>query len=216
MEKFFAKHKNYWGDKALLLSSGAGFLFFFLSLVANKLATVYANEQASGSVRDIILNNVPVFNVDFIVNEGALIFLIFILLFLALEPKRIAFTLKAAAIFILIRSLFIMLTHLGPFPEHSFIEKGSLMSSFNLGSDFFFSGHAGLPFLMALVFWEDKIARYVSLFASFVFGAAVLLGHLHYSIDVFSAFFITYSIFRLAAKLFSKDYKLSREADNFL
>ena len=55
------------------------------------------------------------------------------------------------------------------------------------------------------------MARTISLVASLVFGTAVLLGHLHYSIDVFSAFFITYAIFHLAIWLFPKDYGLSRE-----
>jgi len=47
--------------------------------------------------------------------------------------------------------------------------------------------------------------------ASLIFGAAVLFGHLHYSIDVFAAFFITYAIFHIAQKFFPKDYKLLHE-----
>ncbi|MCL5009147.1 MAG: hypothetical protein M1400_02270, partial [Patescibacteria group bacterium] len=54
----------------------------------------------------------------------------------------------------------------------------------------------------------DRLLRYVFLAASVVFGAAVLLGHLHYSIDVFSAFFITYGIYRIAVKIFPADSKL--------
>ena len=37
------------------------------------------------------------------------------------------------------------------------------------------------------------------------FGAVVLVGHLHYSIDVFAAFFITYGIHDLAKFLFSQE-----------
>jgi prolipoprotein diacylglyceryltransferase len=49
--------------------------------------------------------------------------------------------------------------------------------------------------------------RTLFLAASVVFGVIVLLSHLHYSIDVFSAFFITYSIYHIAIKLFRKDYE---------
>jgi hypothetical protein len=121
----------------------------------------------------------------------------------------IPFALKSAALFILIRSAFITLTHLGPFPTHSYINQEAFFSPLNLGSDFFFSGHTGLPYLMALVFWEYKFIRNVCLAASVVFGVSVLLGHLHYSIDVFSAYFITYSIFHISQKFFAKDYVMT-------
>jgi len=88
------------------------------------------------------------------------------------------------------------------------MDPDDLLIRLNVGSDMFFSGHTGMPFLLALMFWEDKLARYISLTASCIFGAAVLFGHLHYSIDVFAAFFITYTIFQIAQKFFPEDYRL--------
>jgi hypothetical protein len=180
-------------------------------LIINYFASVYATEKASNPVLDLILSNVPVFNVDFIVNEGALFFGLFIAFLLLNEPRRIPFTLKSAAVFIFIRSMFITLTHLGPFPERSFIDQTSFLSPMNFGGDYFFSGHTGLPFLMALIFWDEKRNRYVSILVSIIFAGAVLLGHLHYSIDVFAAFFITYGIYHIARHLFPRDYKLFRK-----
>ena len=44
---------------------------------------------------------------------------------------------------------------------------------------------------------------------SLVFGITVLFAHVHYSIDVFAAPFITYAIFKLAElELFTKDYAI--------
>ena len=65
-----------------------------------------------------------------------------------------------------------------------------------------------MSFLTHLVFWEIKRLRIFFLLASIFFGAVVLLGQLHYSIDVFSAFFISYCIYLIALKLFKKDYEL--------
>jgi membrane-associated phospholipid phosphatase len=44
-----------------------------------------------------------------------------------------------------------------------------------------------------------------------VFAIVVLLGHLHYSIDVLSAYFITFSVFHLCTFLFRKDWKFFQE-----
>lgn len=169
--------------------------------------------MAGSPADDIILDNIPVFNVDFIVNEVALMFICFVVLILILDPKRIPFALKSAAVFVIIRSLFVTLTHIGPSAIHSHIGRHDIMSSFNLGKDLFFSGHTGMPFLMALIFWDSAWVRYVCLGASAVFGVAVLLGHLHYSIDVFAAFFITYSIFEISKKFFSSDYEASLSSE---
>ena len=134
-----------------------------------------------------------------------------------MTPKRIPFTLKTIALFVIIRSIFITLTHIGPFPDHtaidSFFAPSALQSVssannffiFSAGGDLFFSGHTGLPFLLALAFWHEKPFRYFCLLSSVFFGVVVLMGHLHYSIDVMSAFFITYSIYHIAEKWFRKD-----------
>jgi hypothetical protein len=124
----------------------------------------------------------------------------------------VPFFLKSIALFIFIRAVFITLTHLGPAPSRTYLDPDDLLIRINVGSDMFFSGHTGMPYLLALMFWEDKLARYISLTAACIFGAAVLFGHLHYSIDVFGAFFITYTIFHIAQKLFPQDYKLLRDS----
>ena len=76
------------------------------------------------------------------------------------------------------------------------------------GGDYFFSGHTGLPFLLTLLFWDNVFLRVLFFVSSIFFGVVVLLGHLHYSIDVLSAFFITYTIYHLSEAFFPKDKKM--------
>ncbi len=211
MKKTIQAYKLKWNDKALVFSSFSGGILFVFSLLLSNEATEFATEKAATNVPDLIISNVPVFNVSFIVNEVAMFYALFVILIAILNPKTVPFALKSAALFILIRSAFITFTHLGPFPDHSYLNQSAFLNPLNVGSDFFFSGHTGLPYLMALVFWNKKIIRNISLIASVIFGISVLLGHLHYSIDVFAAFFITYSIFVLAQRFFPKDYKIIRE-----
>jgi hypothetical protein len=183
-------------------------LLIILSLGFNYLAGTYASRNASNAVTDILLDHLPIVNVDFVFVEGFAIFLIFVLALLLHEPKRMPFVLKSIALFIFIRAIFVSLTHIGPFPLHAAIDNDLIVKYINFTGDLFFSGHTGVPYLMALIFWQQKILRWIFIALSLFFAGVVLLGHLHYSIDVFAAFFITFTIYHIAKKFFSKDYKI--------
>jgi hypothetical protein len=199
------EYKKYLKNKEFLFSAGVAFLFLVAGIVATYFAIVYATERASNSVTDIILSNIPVFDVDGLFLFGPVIFWIFIAACLFSDIKKIPFTVKSIGLFLFIRSLFLILTHIGPFPSQIQINVAGVLGVFASGSDLFFSSHTGLPFLMCLVFWNNKFLRYICLAASIFFGTVVLLAHVHYSIDVFAAFFITYGIFHIALYLFKKD-----------
>jgi hypothetical protein len=82
------------------------------------------------------------------------------------------------------------------------------------GSDLFFSGHTGMPFLAALAFWHIPQWRIFYLALTVFFGSVVLLGHYHYSIDVLAALFITHGVFQVSCWLFARDYALFRSSEN--
>lgn len=189
--------------------------FLVLSLIINFYAAAYATLEASQPVTDIILSNTSVWNVDLFFIYGPVIFWIFVVYLFIKYPQYINFSLKSISVFIITRSIFISLTHLAPFPTRALIEPSSLLTSmmggkliftFFMSEGLFFSGHTGLPFLMALVFWDKKTLRYIFIAASVFFGAVVLLGHLHYTIDVFGAYFITDGIYRISELIFKKDH----------
>lgn len=205
-------------DRHYVFSLCASFVFLLASLVANVLAGYYANGRASNSVSDIVLSNIPVFGVDGIFVYGPIVFWTIIAGICLFDPKKIPFWLKAVALFTTIRSLFITLTHIGPFPDHVLVDAFSLNSGINFsifssGADLFFSGHTGLPYLTALLFWDNARIRTFCLASSIFFAIVVLLGHLHYSIDVMSAFFITYTIYHMAREIFPDDLRRFQEEE---
>ncbi|MFH0804091.1 MAG: phosphatase PAP2-related protein [Candidatus Zambryskibacteria bacterium] len=205
MEQIKTRYRNYFKDKNFLLSLLVSFLILALALVANYYAGIYVTEKASNPVTDIILDNIRVFDVDAVFIYGPLFVWFLVILILTVHPQRIPFLVKSTGLFYLIRSLFISLTHIGPFPSHIAIQSTGLFGYLGSGADLFFSGHTGFPFLLALIFWENKFFRVLFIISSIVFGIVVLLGHLHYSIDVLSAFFITYGIYHIALRIFRKD-----------
>lgn len=210
VDNWLEKHGPYLKNNDFLKSLGMAFLFLFLGIVITYFSILYATDQASGPVTDIILNNIPVFDVDGIFVYGPIIFWIITAFYLITrKPNKIPFALKSIGLFLLIRSVFISLTHIGPFIQQAQVNNFGILGVFTSGSDLFFSSHTGLPFLMALVFWESRYARILCIAASIFFGAIVLMAHLHYSIDVFGAFFITYSIFKISERFFKKEKEMS-------
>lgn len=208
MNKWLEKNIPYLKDKKFLESLGISILILAGGIELSFFTIAYATRNASGPVTDLILNRIPVFNVHWLFVYGPLLFWAVVIMRLIYRPKEIPFTFKSIGLFLIVRSFFITLTHVGPFPSHISISPEGLLGALTSGNDLFFSGHTGLPFLITLVFWSHKKMRWFSLASSIFFGAIVLMAHLHYSIDVFGAFFITYAIFRISLKIFKADHKI--------
>ena len=212
MHKLVERYKLCFREKDFIASFFSGLFILFVSFVGNYFASAYATITASSPVTDLILSNTRVWDVDGLFVYGAVVCFFVTLLICLWRPKTLPFVLKSWGLFILIRAVFVTLTHLGPFPTEVTITP-SFFGNFFTGNDLFFSGHTGAPFLIALMFWEDKFIRYLYLAFSVLFAIVVLLGHLHYSIDVLSAFFITYSIYHICLWLFKRDRQMFLEAN---
>jgi len=206
-------------DRAFLESLFLGVLSILASLISVYYSTHYATVSSSNSVTDIILSNTRVYDVDLLFVYGALAAVLFsIIVVLVFRLRHAPFILKSASLLLLIRSVFVSLTHISPYPTHAaisdtFLTSTSLAQMFFTGDDLFFSGHVGLTFLMALLLWNTPVLRYVYLALSVMFAVVVLLGHIHYSIDVFAAYFITYTIYSMATHVFKDDYRRTLEPE---
>ncbi len=203
----------HWPNWRLAAGSLGSFAIFLGAIfVVQPMAIDFANEAASSPVGDVILSNTPVFDVGIFFVYGMFLLVAFIAALCLSHPNRTAFILHSLTIFVLIRSAFVSLTHVGAFDTQLVSEFGPAITRMFFGADHFFSGHTGAPFLMALIFWQTPVLRYIFLAWSVFFGAVVLLGHLHYSIDVLAAFFITYGIYHMARWLLPRDWALFNKA----
>jgi hypothetical protein len=207
MKSLLQIYKTHCWNRSYIISVITAALMLLASLVVNFFAGTYATSKISNPVTDIVLSNIPVFDVDWIFLSGGFALSIFIFICCVLDPKKAPFIGKTIALFVLIRSLFISLTHIGPFPSQITFDPEGFHNFFTFGGDLFFSGHTGLPFLMALIYWRHRNVRAIYLGWSILFAIVVLLGHLHYTIDVLAAFFITYTIHHIAQVVFKSDFK---------
>ena len=206
-------YKMHFTNKSFLISFFGGLLLLVVSLIAQFFISGYVNSLPSAPVTDLILSNIRVYDVGGIFVYGSVLLLLIGLFVGFREPHCLPFAMKSVALFTLIRSVFVILTHISAFPTQIVIESsffsGEFFNGIFTGNDLFFSGHTGLFFLLVLMFWQhNKTIRTVFLGFSILFGTVVLLGHIHYSIDVFSAFFITYGIFHICKFLFKKEWEL--------
>ncbi len=205
-------YKDYLKSKSYRMAFLTGAVIAILGFIAQFYSSVYATYASGGSVTDIILSNTRVYDVDGIFVYGTILMTVFIFFIGLKKLNRAPFIMKAVGVFTIIRSVFVSITHISPFPNHiaissAFWSNRAFYGIFT-GNDLFFSGHTGIPFLMALMFWNYKPLRYTFLCFSLFFAVVVLLGHLHYSIDVLAAFFITYAIFDICKFFFKKDWAL--------
>lgn len=205
-------YKTYFSDKNFIISFFSGLILLGISLTIQFFISGYVNGLPSAPVTDLILSNIRVYEVGGIFVYGSVL-LFFVGLFIGLrQPNYMPFAMKSVALFTLIRSIFVTLTHVSAFPTRVVISSAffnnEVFNGIFSGNDLFFSGHTGLPFLLALMFWDNKKLRFIFLGFSILFAIVVLLGHIHYSIDVLSAFFITYGIFQICKFLFEQDWEL--------
>jgi len=213
MEDTIRLYQTLLGNRAYLRSLSEGAAFLAASSIAIFAAVTYATVHASNYVTDFVLSRVGPLNVRFLFIYGTFTAFAITASLLAWRPNRLPFALKAIALFLLVRAVFVALTHMAPSPIDP-QQPAPFFNSIFYGGDLFFSGHTGLPFLAALAFWHIPQWRMFYLALTGFFGLIVLLGHYHYSIDVLAALFITHGIFQISCWLFGRDYALFRSREN--
>jgi hypothetical protein len=174
-----------------------GLVVLLITFALNFFTSTWVDTIATNSVGDLLLDVIPVFEINFLFFWAVLIFWLVAVAYHFYKPKQLAFILWGMAAFVVLRCFFISLTHIGP-PE-SAINIPESLSWFNFSSDMFFSGHVGGPFFVALLV-RNRLVKRVIIGYSIIMMVIVLMAHGHYSIDLFAAFFIAHSLSVLVKK----------------
>jgi hypothetical protein len=188
-------------DHNIIIKHLVSLVFLQVALIINYYAVRVATERAlhAPSLEDVFFDILPYFNTHILDYWGALFVSLCVFFYAVYDYKKIDFFIRSVSLLIIVRAFFINLTALG-IPPNTFPTQ----SFFTQGGDLFFSGHTALPFMAALVFWENKKARISFLLLSLIMAAEVLVGRHHYSIDVFSAPFFAYGVYKFSLLIFEQ------------
>ena len=190
-------------------------LSFITGAALNVASQTYLHNHLSEGgtlpmLSDLILDNLPVFNVALYYDIFALIpiILVFIYVIHKNQYNRVPFILMMSAIFYIVRGIFIVLTPFGNPPMFSGSDPlFNGFSRFDLGV--YPSGHAGNVFLLFLLV-NDKLYKWLILSCLILVIITLFLAHGHYSIDIFSGLFFAYAICSFGEKklmMFDLDYR---------
>lgn len=156
-------------------------------------------------LRDGVILQDPILKLFNPVNLTWLTFsLIYILLILAIiyfstKPELLFTALQSYSVLIIFRMIVMFITPFNP-PSDSIILNDPFVQLFGSGEiltkDLFFSGHTATLFLLYLI-TDKRYLKFIYLIFTIIVGLAVLLQHVHYTIDVVAAPFFAYASYRL-------------------
>lgn len=169
---------------------------FFIGVIILKGAGNYADSKPNGTEQtDIVLNNIPAINANFFNIYGFYIVLLLIAYLLLTKPITTPLAIKLFGLLIITRGIFIFSTQLNPSYEYISMHS-NYFKLFYFDKDLFFSGHASIPFMAYLLNKKNKFGSFF-LAMSILLALGVLLSHIHYTIDILGAYFITFTVYYL-------------------
>lgn len=135
---------------------------------------------------------------------GSIITAIF---YLISKPEKHLFTIQLYTLMVVVRIIAMWLLPLNP-PEKMIILVDPFVEFFGTGKtltkDLFFSGHTATLFILFLTA-DSKYLKMIFLISTIGVAISVLLQHVHYTIDVFTAFIITYACYSIL-RLFNNNW----------
>lgn len=173
----------------------------FFAVLAHNIYCLRLWESRNGlSINDIVLNQLPPRNFSYFIFLGEYSALLLVIIFTLAAPQRFIMGLQAFAIITLARTFSIFCIALEPPGEMIALYDpvaNFLMHSSDIfvTKDLFFSGHISAMALLFLIS-TNRYAKIYLAIATVAVSIMILWQHVHYTLDVICAPFISYFAYR--------------------
>lgn len=191
LEQLRDEYRRLFADSEWVVSLACGAVAVFIAYTLNYASGRLATDLAGAPLSDFLLDALPRIDTGLIHEAGSQYLIGLGLLLAFFVPRMMPFMLAGVAAIVTTRAAFLNMTHLGLYYDAVRI-SGSYVT---FGGDLFFSGHVAIPTMLGLIFWHYPYARYVFFITAVTLGTSSILGHYHYSIDVFAAPFIAHGVY---------------------
>ena len=175
------------------------FLAVILYIFPNFL--IYVEERQGVTLTDPILELFNPIDLTWLTFGLIYISLIVAIYSFAAKPEVLLLALQSYSLLVIFRMMVMYSAPLNA-PEKLILLNDPFVQFFGSGEvltkDLFFSGHTATLFLLFLIS-DKKYLKIIFLMSSILVGIAVLLQHVHYTIDVLAAPFFAYSSYKIAA-----------------
>jgi hypothetical protein len=169
----------------------------------------YVELRAGFSFRDPLLNLFTPIDFTWVIFGLIYAGLVIAVFFFIKDPHLLLTALQSYLVLVIFRSAAMYMMPLNP-PADMIPLNDPFVQIFGSGEiltkDLFFSGHTATLFLLFMVA-NKRILKVIFLSFAAIVGISVLLQHVHYTIDVFTAPFFSYTSVKFAAYI-KKRYQL--------
>ena len=171
-----------------------------IGIYANFLDGAFLDKYYPNPVRpqDLILDNINEYTIFVKIGEvaGWLQLLLVIITLARKNFKGAGEYLVRSGIFYIFRGFAIILNPLAQIQDPVANGSNPILATL-LYKGMFFSGHAGIVFLLFFLHKENNRMKWIKLMIAITVACSVLLSHSHYSIDVVGGILAAYAVSRL-------------------
>jgi PAP2 superfamily C-terminal len=191
--------KEFFNSRKIEIILTVVFLVIILIVLSNFLEYI---EQRNGVILpDPILNIFNPIDLTWLIFGLIYASIIIAIIDLTKEPNQLLLAIQSYSLLIMFRLMVMYVTPLNA-PAKLLLLNDPVVQFFGSGQiltkDLFFSGHTATLFLLFLIV-NKRILKIFFLFSTIIIGAAVILQHVHYTVDVLTAPFFSYSAYRIVS-----------------